>query len=354
VTPARPWRVIQWTTGGVARQAVRALLTRPDLELVGAFAHSPAKVGRDVAELCGLDEPTGVLASGDVEALLALEPDCVLYMPLHPDVDELCRLLVAGVNVVTTATILTGRTLADDDRERIRAACAESGATLFGTGMNPGWMQLLAGVVAGNAIGVRHVRVSESVDVSLFIGDANFDAFGWGRPAGDPGHAAAVQAATATFAEGADVLARILGIADAELRCTIEFAHATEDLDLPGRPIAAGTVAGIDMRWEVVIGGRAVAELNSRFVASTALDTGWTVDHAYKVEVDGDPKFIVRVEIWPDLDDLSQLTVEEMHAIGLRIAAAPAVNAVPAVCAAGPGIATYADLQIPSANLGGV
>src|SRR5262249_33604684 len=67
--PAKTLRVVQWTTGNVGRQAVGAVMARPDLELVGVYAHDPAKVGRDAAELCGLDEPTGVLATADVDEL---------------------------------------------------------------------------------------------------------------------------------------------------------------------------------------------------------------------------------------------------------------------------------------------
>ena len=51
---------------------VRAILARDDLELVGAFAHSPSKDGRDIAELCNLPNPTGIKATRDVAALLAL------------------------------------------------------------------------------------------------------------------------------------------------------------------------------------------------------------------------------------------------------------------------------------------
>lgn len=100
---ARPRRVVQWTTGNVAHQTVRAVLGRDDLELVGVYAHSAAKVGRDVAELVGLDEPVGVTATDDLDALLALDPDCVLYTPLHPDPHELCRLLEAGALVLDQA-----------------------------------------------------------------------------------------------------------------------------------------------------------------------------------------------------------------------------------------------------------
>jgi hypothetical protein len=289
-----------------------------------------------------------VTATDDIGALLELGPDCVIYTPLHPDTEHLTRLLGAGINIVTTSEILTGRALSDSDRAAIEEACTTGEATLLGTGMNPGWVELLAGVAAGIGLGVRHVRVSESVDVSLFAGDANFDHFGWGRPAHDPGHASDVESATQTFAEGAEVLARILGIDSPELRCTVTFAHALSDLDLPGRPVTAGAVAGIDVVWEVLSDGHPVAQLHSRFILTTELDTGWQVDHGYKVEVDGDPRVTLKLEIWPDLDDLAQLTVEEMHAIGMRISGVPAVNAIPAVCAAAPGIRTYADVPVPS------
>lgn len=183
----RPLRVIQWTTGNVARQTVRAVLARDDLELVGAFAYSPEKVGRDVAELVGLEEPVGVTATDDVEHLLALRPDCVVYSSLFPNVEELSRLLRAGVNVVTSSAFLTGRSLGDVARNEIEAAAQAGNATIFDSGMNPGYTQLLAAVAAGASAHVRRVKVTESVDVAMFAPDANMDDLGWGRPADSPG-----------------------------------------------------------------------------------------------------------------------------------------------------------------------
>ena len=49
------YRVIQWATGLVGQEAIKGVLAHPELELVGAWVHSPDKVGRDVGELCGLD-----------------------------------------------------------------------------------------------------------------------------------------------------------------------------------------------------------------------------------------------------------------------------------------------------------
>src|SRR5690349_20828358 len=96
------FRVVQWTTGNVGRQSVQAVVSHPDLELVGCYAWSDDKVGRDVGELCGL-APTGVVATNDVESLLASKPDCVVYNPMWADADEMVRILEAGVNIVSTA-----------------------------------------------------------------------------------------------------------------------------------------------------------------------------------------------------------------------------------------------------------
>ncbi|HEY8217405.1 MAG TPA: dihydrodipicolinate reductase, partial [Acidimicrobiia bacterium] len=91
-------RIVQWTTGNVGKSSVRAIAANPALELVGCYAWSTEKVGRDVGELCGID-PLGVAATQDVDALLALQPDCVVYNPMWVDSDELVRILSAGVNV---------------------------------------------------------------------------------------------------------------------------------------------------------------------------------------------------------------------------------------------------------------
>src|SRR4029453_16251269 len=99
-------RVIQWSTGHVGVQALHGIITHPDLELVGLWVHSPAKVGRDAGELVGLP-PTGAKATHDVDPPLALEPDCVSYTATGARrpaeaIDDMCRILASGANVVAT------------------------------------------------------------------------------------------------------------------------------------------------------------------------------------------------------------------------------------------------------------
>ena len=77
-------RVIQWATGGVGRAAVAGVIAHPDLELVGCWVHSPDKVGADVGELCGVG-PLGIEATDDIDQLLGLGADCVIYSPFMAD-----------------------------------------------------------------------------------------------------------------------------------------------------------------------------------------------------------------------------------------------------------------------------
>lgn len=339
----QPLRVVQWTTGYVGQQAVKEIVRRPDLELVGVFAHDPGKVGKDAADLCGLDEPTGVLATNEEAALLALAPDCVSYNRLHIDPDEVARILAAGVNVVTTSEFLTGFGIGPEATAKIAAGAEAGGATILGTGVNPGFAELFAAVGAGISRNIRKLTLSESADVTLFANDPNFTGVGWNRPGGDPGHAADVEQATIVFGDALEELAGLMGLTLDERRCTVTFAHATEDLEIPGMSIPAGHVAGMDVNWDGVVDGQVRIGVHQRWAIGDKIDPPLPVEFGYVVEVEGDPNLRIKLDLWPD-EDMSTMDVDDFRSIGMRITATPAVNAIPAVVAAAPGIATYADL----------
>ena len=177
------YRVVQWTTGNVGVQSVKTILNRPDLELVGCYAWSPDKVGTDVGLLCGLDA-IGITATNDVDALLALKPDCVVYNPMWVDVDEMTRILDAGVNIVTTAAFVTGHSLGDG-RRRIAEACQRGGVSVFGTGINPGFAEVIAMVSAGVCDRVDKITITESADTTGYDSPATELPVGFARPIDD-------------------------------------------------------------------------------------------------------------------------------------------------------------------------
>ena len=256
-------RVVQWTTGNVGRQSVTAIAENPGLELVGCYAWSPDKVGRDVGELCGLD-PLGVTATDDVDALLALRPDCVVYNPMWPSIDELVRILEAGVNVVSTAAFINGRRLGPD-RKRLVEACERGGSSLFGTGINPGFAELLSIVVAGICDRIDKVTVSEAAHTAGYDSPATEIPAGFGRPIDDPDLQAMTAEGTAVFSEAVAMVADALGVELDDVVCEAEYAKTTTDLDLGSWQIAAGCVAGVAASWQGRVGDRTVVELNVRW-----------------------------------------------------------------------------------------
>ena len=183
----QPLRVIQWTTGNIGRRSLHAIIGREDLELVGVYAHGADKVGRDAADLCGWPEPTGVLATNDVEALLALEPDACCYNPLWSSIDELVALLEAGVNVCTSAAWITGGKQSEADQIRILDACERGRSTIFGSGAHPGMTNLVAMALSGSCERVDSVVITESVDCSTYESAETQTAMGFSRPPDTPG-----------------------------------------------------------------------------------------------------------------------------------------------------------------------
>lgn len=337
----RPLRIVQWTTGKVARESIKAILERPHLELVGVFAYSQEKAGRDVGDLIQLGRQLGINATSDIDALIALAPDCVVYMPLHPDVEHMERLLRAGINIVTTASFMTGRGYGEAERLKLEQAAQAGNASLFGSGINPGWVDNLTAAASSLCKEVNQVRIVESFNIGLWAGDANQDALGWGRPAGEPSHAKDIEQATLPFGDAVEVIATLFNYALDEIRCDVEFAHATQDLDVPGRIVKKGTVAGIMAKWLGISKGLPVIEATVQWVVGDDITPAWDIAMAYQIEVNGTPKINMRVEVLPDLT----LPMDELMVIGFMFPATPVVNAIAAVVDARPGIVTYADLK---------
>lgn len=343
-----PYRVVQWTTGNVGKRSVHAIANNPDLELVGCYAWSPEKVGVDAGELAGTG-PLGVLATDNIEELLALDPDCVIYNPLWPNVDELERILASGVNVVATAGFITGRALGAPGQARIAQACLAGDSSIFGSGMNPGFANALALVSAGICDRVDSISVLESVDSTGYDSAETEQSVGYCRPGDDPELPAMVESGTAVFGDGVAMMADALDVELTTITCESSFALATERLDLGYMVIEAGCVAGIEAHWLGKVAERTVIDLSVRWRKGHALDPDWPVEHGYVVHVEGSPRVKTKLEIRPPRDFHAE-SAEDFMVLGMIITSLPAVQAIPAVCAAPAGIRSYADLPLITAR----
>src|ERR1700690_1935441 len=343
--PVRPpFRVVQWTTGNVGKSSVQAIVANTTLELVGCYAWSPEKVGRDVGELCGI-APLGLAATNDVDALLALKPDCVVYNPMWLDTDEAVPILSAGVNVVGTAAFITGHNLGAG-RDRIVDACRRGGSTMFGTGVSPGFAELLAIVSATVCDRVDKITVNEAADTTFYDSPATEMPVGFGKPIDHPDLQAMTAQGTAVFGEAVRLIADALGVELDDVRCEAEYAQTTAALDLGSWTIPAGCVAGVIASWKGSVGDKVVVELNVRWRKGQTLDPDWKIDHeGWVIQVDGRPTVTLSVGFLPP-PDFEAETIADFMVLGHIMAAAPPLNAIAAVVAAPPGIATYNDLAL--------
>lgn len=338
------YRVVQWTTGNVGKRSVRAIALNPQLELVGCYACSKGKVGRDAGELCGI-EALGVAATDDVDALLALEPDCVVYNPMFADVDEMVRILRAGINIVSTSEFITGHFLGEG-RTRIIEACRQGGSTIFGSGINPGFIQLFAIVSAGLSERVEKLSVTEAIDTTIYNSPATEKPMGFGYPIDQPNLTAITEKGSAIFRDGVLLVADALGVELDEVRCDVAYAQTTADLHLPGDwTITKGCVAGVDVAWKGIVAGNEVIEIRGRWRKGQTLDPDWELDMGYTVEVRGTPTIKTTLSFLPPADFVGE-TLDDYIMLGLSVVAMPAITAIPAVVAAPAGIATYNDLPL--------
>lgn len=338
-------RVVQWTTGNVGRQAVQAVVARPDLELVGCYAWSADKTGVDVGELCGIG-PIGVTATDDIDALLALQPDVVVYNPMWFDVDEMVRILEAGVNMVVTAAFINGRSYPDGGRERLAAACEKGGSSLFGSGISPGLVELITITLAGASDRIDRIVISESADTTAYDSPATEIPVGFGRPLDDPELPAMTAAATIVFSEAVAEVGDALGVEFDEIVCEAEYARTTKDLDLGSWSIPKDTVAGVTIHWHGKVGGRSVVEARVRWRKGDSIEPDWEIGMGWEIEVHGRPTLMAKIDVLPP-PDFEATTMEEFMVLGHILTAVPVVNAIPAVVAAPPGIVTYTTLPLP-------
>jgi hypothetical protein len=340
----QPYRVVQWTTGNVGKSSVAAIARNPTLELVGCYAWSPTKVGRDVGELAGIG-PLGVTATDDVDALLALEPDVVVYNPMWIDIDELVRILEAGVNVVATASFITGHNQGAG-RDKIADACRRGGSTMFGSGISPGYVNQLAVVAAGICDRVDKITVDEAADTTFYDSPETEKPVGFGRPMDDPELPSMTAHGTGVFGEAVRMIGDALGIEFDEVRCDAEYAQTTAALDLGSWTIPAGCVAGVFVSWRGIVAGVTRVELTLRWRKGRTLEPDWQIQQdGWVIEVAGRPTVTMKVGFLPP-PDFAATTLEEFMVLGHIMTATPPLNAIPAVVAAPPGIVTYNDLPL--------
>lgn len=336
----RRYRVAQWGTGNVGLYALRTIIEHPRFDLVGVRVYSDAKAGKDSGELCGL-APTGIIATQDIESIIAARPDCVVYMADHAEIDVICRLLESGINVATARMEFNHRdSLAPDIRSRIEAACAQGQTSIYGSGSTPGWFTEVM-PLALSAMERRFdcITLTDYADMaSRNSPDMLFKVLPFGSDPAAVEADAAVGTGTST-PPTLGMTAAALGLPLDEIRSSREFAVARERFTIPAGTIEKGTIAAMRMAITGLRDGKPVLRRHSIWYLTRDIEPAWDLrDTGLHYRVEGDLPLDVMITI--------PVSAEEYPKVSPALTSNPVVNAVPYVCAAPPGICQTDELPL--------
>ena len=338
-------RVIQWNTGKVGKLSLRGVLDDPRLELAGVFAHSDAKVGKDAGELCGRPD-CGIKATNDIDALIALGADTVLYTPFEANLDHAIKLLESGLDIVSTNLFLNVGGIEGEVRDKLEAACQRGQSSLYITGINPGWVNSVATSLTAICRDVTFLGTTESADCSVYESVETWSFLGMGEPGGSTPEL--MQRAHDWLILFRDVVRRIgdaleIEFDDIEFFC--DYATAAETVDLGWFKMEKGTNAALNGGWNGKVNGKTVVQMRVIWYLTKKLAEGWEIDDdQYHLVVEGEPNINAKMRFTPpehwgnhDWDTLTAL---------------PAVNALFDIKAARPGILGLRDVGLPHAPVG--
>ena len=332
--PDQKYRVIQWMTGDVGQAAIRHFARNPVFDLVAVLVHSKEKVGRDAGELAGID-PIGLSATDDVEAVMAVDADCVFYTPVIMDVDTVCRLLRSGKNVVTTSGFFYPSEHFRDGGDQIRAACAAGRTSFHGGGIHPGYAGDILPLTLTRVMSrVDTIHVYEVVDVLTDAPADHVDWMGFGKDKDafltEP---TLLGLGVPFFAQSMYMIADGLGVRIEDITSELEAATAVRDIPHDDGVIAEGTVAAQRHEWTAWVGGQPFIVFHAIYVTAgpDSLEPPWNWGETrYEIVIDGDPptELTLRGVRQPD---------GSMIHPGYTWTAMGAINAIPDVCDAEPG-----------------
>lgn len=336
---SKPRRVIVWGTGTLGRVGLRLVIEHPELELVGLHAWSDEKQGKDAGEVAGLDIRTGVIATNDCNALLALRADCIAHFPSSVGreeqlVDELVPFLRAGTNVVTHSLmdLFQPKYGRPEIVEPIRAACEAGNSSVFSTGVDPGYcttgFALNAMALAGR---IDEVHLMEIDELSQYGGVESMRLYGFGQP---------LDYKPPMFTDGIGEVWHV-----STVRCMADYLGIEID--------------HIDSRWETAAVDFDVEAIYGRLPAGSTMATRWTLTAysnnrpfiIYKKLIRLHPKAAPqweqgqvgegneafwRINIVGEPSYQTEMGVKLLP--GLALTPAHPVNAIPTVCEAPAGI----------------
>jgi len=337
----KKYKVIVWGLGNVGRAAVRMIMEKETLELVGAVDVDPSKIGKDAGEVFGFGK-TGVIVSDDIDKVFAMDADVILdYTPLvrdekggfTPSALDVCKALRAKKNVITTIPIYYSQVTTPEIFKTIDDCARENGVTFLPSGLLPGAYASYIPMVISGIMGRIDKIVVESGEDDQHNYSSWVKVFGYGADPKEFPCERLKMGIVSYYVSGVYEMGDRLGFKFDEVKNLHEVFTAPEDLHPIFGTVKKGTISGHRFTMSGVINGEEKVTL--RYVHKICDDTAPEPAVRDNIHIEGLPGQI-------DVELKGMMPLDESYVTS----AAPTINVIPAVVEAEPGFRQAMDLQV--------
>lgn len=336
-------RVVVLGTGQMGSGIIKLLLHKQGIDLVGVYGRRAQRVGMDVGRALGLERDLGLQITHDLPGLLAhTQPHVVVQATCSrvvEAVDEITTSLDSGANVISIAEEMAYPAYqAPQIAAALHQRAVANQVTVVGTGINPGFvLDLLVIALTGVCCTVESITAQRINDLSPY-GPSVLRSQGVGlTPAAfDRGVAEGSVVGHVGFPESISMIAKALAwtIDRIEQHRAPIIAHVRRET--PFVQIAPGHTAGCRHTAVAYRNGQPVITLIHPQQVHPHLENVATGD---SIDIDGEPQ--VHFASSPEIPG----------GIGT---VALAVNMIPQVMNAAPGLTSMAELPVPAAIMGDI
>jgi 4-hydroxy-tetrahydrodipicolinate reductase len=317
---------------------IRTILETPGLALVGVWARRRERAGLDVGHAVGLERTVGIEIGSDLARVAAATRPHVAIQAtcsrLRDAVTEIEPLLERGISVVSIAEELAWPSATSpEEAARLDALARRGGAALLGTGVNPGFvLDLLPVLLSGACTRVERIEATRINDLSPY-GPTVLASQGVGLTPESfrSGVERGVVVGHFGFPQSIGMIASALGWEVERIEERREPILSTVERETEFIRVLPGQVAGCHHSAVAYVAGRVAIRLDHPQQIRPELEAVVTGD---TIEIHGTPG--IRLAGSPEIP-------------GGAATIALAVNSVPRVLAAEPGLYSMLDLPVPAA-----
>ena len=331
-------KVIVWGLGAMGGGMARMILDKKGIEIVGAIEGRKEFEGKDLGEVLGVDREIGVKVTTDsnyvinnIEADLAIVATDSFVKNVFP---VLKAVVESKKNCITIAEEMSyPYTVEKELSEELDRLAKENGVTILGTGVNPGFvLDTLVLTLSTACRKVNSIKASRINDLSPF-GTTVMRTQGVGSTPEqfEKGIADGSIVGHIGFKQSIPLIAKYLGIEIDEIKETRAPIISNTHRETPYVTVEPGMVAGCCHMAYGMRNGEVVIELEHPQQIHPQCEGVNTGDY---IEIKGDPDLNLCIK------------PETPGGIGTM---ATAVNCIPLVIAAKPGLKTMMDLPVPHA-----